>query len=172
MQWSTLSKQHSLDTNTEHPKTGPSWLDKQVLLHNIGSILVFWHNKKLSSRYLAKLRYQVDVYLISLYLFDLILISWSCEWGPSLHHWCQTFLWNQMIASLPWNVTANTLPRSWRGFVFRIIIFFKIFRTKIRTILIDMTWNFILSRVGFAHFLNGSDAGELSCCCEDWILAS
>jgi hypothetical protein len=50
-------------------------------LSNIGSILVSWYNE-LSSWYLAKLRYQVDVYLISiscLYSFDPILISQSLK---------------------------------------------------------------------------------------------
>jgi hypothetical protein len=66
--------------------------DKQVLLHNIRSILVSWYNKELSSWYLAKLRYQVVVYLISIwcqYLFDPILIpqSWKINVKKSSDRW-------------------------------------------------------------------------------------
>jgi hypothetical protein len=55
-------------------------LDKQVFLCNKGTILVSWCNKELSSWYLAKFRYQVDAYLITIwypYLFDFILMSWT-----------------------------------------------------------------------------------------------
>jgi hypothetical protein len=66
--------------------------DKQVLFNYIGSIFVSWYNKELSSWYLAKLRYQVDVYLISiwcLYLFDLILMSrsWKIKVYKSSNRW-------------------------------------------------------------------------------------
>jgi hypothetical protein len=69
-----------------------SQLDKQVLFQNIRSIFVSWYNKELSSCYLAILRYQVDVYLISiwcLYLFDLILMSrsWKIKVKKSSKTW-------------------------------------------------------------------------------------
>jgi hypothetical protein len=57
-----------------------SRIDKQVLFHNVGSISVPWYNKELYYWYLAKMRYKVDVYLISiwcLYLFNPILMSQS-----------------------------------------------------------------------------------------------
>jgi hypothetical protein len=51
--------------------------------YNIGSIFVSWYDKKLSSWYLAKLRYQVDVYW---YLFDeyIYLTLFWCLWVKKL----------------------------------------------------------------------------------------
>jgi hypothetical protein len=70
----------------------PTRLDKKVLLLNTGSILVSWYSKELSSWYLEKLRYKVDVYLISiwcLHLFDHFLMfqSWKIKVKKSLNRW-------------------------------------------------------------------------------------
>jgi hypothetical protein len=72
--------QHFYKGENYHQNSSVSQLDKQVLFHKIVSIFVYGYNKEQSSWYLAKMRHQVDVYLISfwsLYLFDLILMSWS-----------------------------------------------------------------------------------------------
>jgi hypothetical protein len=52
--------------------------DKQVLFHNIGSSFVSWYSKELSSWYLAKRRYQVDVSLMSILIwlyFDVLKLK-------------------------------------------------------------------------------------------------
>jgi hypothetical protein len=54
-------------------------LDKQVIFRNIGSILVSWYNKEMSSWYLAKLRYQVDVCLISIWGLYFLTLFWYLQ---------------------------------------------------------------------------------------------
>jgi hypothetical protein len=87
-------------------------LDKQILFHNIGSIFMSWYNKELSSLYTVKLRYQLDVYLISiwcLYLFDFILMSWSwkIKVKKSSNRWLyciylKSFVWSGKLTQNKW----------------------------------------------------------------------
>jgi hypothetical protein len=67
-------------------------------------IFVSWYNKELSSWYLAKMRHQVDVYLISTwswYLFDLILMSWT--WKIIVqkvsNRWLKYIYWKSFVWS-------------------------------------------------------------------------
>jgi hypothetical protein len=101
-----------------------SWIDKQVLFQNIASFFVSWYNKELSSWNLAKMRHQVDIYLISiwsLYWFDHILMSWSwkiyVKKTPNRllsYIYSKSFVWLVCIDLLWWHLSLILI--NWLAF--------------------------------------------------------